>query len=115
MNRQQSSKVSRALSAARPNAFSPLRAAALTANGHTTVMVVRLLATQELRRSWRVRAHKRRSNVVNPNCPNCDRPMILVRAPQRPEEQHTFECESCGVVYMTADHVPITGKGQASP
>jgi transposase-like protein len=46
---------------------------------------------------------------MNPNCPNCGRPMALVAEPKRPEDQHTFECKVCKVIYMTEDHTPTTG------
>ena len=46
---------------------------------------------------------------TNPLCPNCSRPMDLVRAPEDPRDVHTFECQWCHVVFMTEDHVPIGG------
>jgi transposase-like protein len=50
---------------------------------------------------------------VNPICPNCGRPMTLVNRPKRQDDQHTFECEGCKVVYMTDDHTPVTGTADA--
>jgi hypothetical protein len=35
--------------------------------------------------------------------------MTLKNVPDRPREEHVFECSGCGVVYMTEDHVPIAG------
>jgi transposase-like protein len=49
---------------------------------------------------------------MNPNYPNCGRPMTLVTEVKRPEDQHTFECSGCKVVYMTEDHTPVTGPVQ---
>jgi hypothetical protein len=49
---------------------------------------------------------------VNPKCPNCGLPMTLITEPKRPEAQHTFECRGCKVIYMTDDHVPVTGTRQ---
>jgi hypothetical protein len=51
---------------------------------------------------------------VNPKCPNCNRPMILIAKPRWSGDPYTFECLGCGVVYMTDDHVPIPGNRRAS-
>jgi hypothetical protein len=48
--------------------------------------------------------------MENPTCPNCGRPMHLLVQPAKQEDQHTFRCDSCGIVYLTPDHVPITGR-----
>jgi hypothetical protein len=31
------------------------------------------------------------------------------RAPLPDDGPHTFECTRCGVVYMTEDHIPVSG------
>ena len=56
-----------------------------------------------------VAAETSENPVMNPKCPNCGRAMRLVAEPNRPEDQHTFACEGCGVVYLTEDHTPTTG------
>jgi len=43
----------------------------------------------------------------NPTCPNCGRTMDLVRSPERGNDQHTFKCAACQIVFMTADHQPV--------
>lgn len=55
------------------------------------------------------RSAELKAGHVDPKCPNCGRPMTLINKPLREEAQHTFECKSCGVSYMTDDHTPITG------
>lgn len=45
--------------------------------------------------------------MENPACPNCGRKMSLVRRPEKPEDQHTFKCNVCQLVFMTHDDVPI--------
>src|SRR4051812_23077335 len=44
-----------------------------------------------------------------PRCPNCGRNMVLVAAPESANEQHTFRCVNCNLVYMTPDHTPVAG------
>ena len=45
----------------------------------------------------------------NPQCPNCNRRMIVVREPTGPDQQYTFECEGCHLLFMAHDHEPVTG------
>ena len=46
----------------------------------------------------------------NPKCPNCGQTMILTRpSPAASNEQHTFECEGCHLLFMTEDHQAISG------
>lgn len=35
--------------------------------------------------------------------------MALMAEPHAEEEQHTFRCVNCNLVYMTPDHLPIEG------
>jgi hypothetical protein len=35
--------------------------------------------------------------------------MVLVAAPESANEQHTFRCVNCNLVYMTPDHTPVAG------
>jgi uncharacterized protein YbaR (Trm112 family) len=51
---------------------------------------------------------------MNPLCPNCSKPMGLLKAAERPNDEHAFECKTCGVVYMTTDHIPIAGPSDHS-
>lgn len=44
----------------------------------------------------------------NPKCPNCGRRMALVRQAAQPDEQHTFCCAVCNVVFITPDHEPVS-------
>ena len=46
---------------------------------------------------------------TNPTCPNCGRAMVAKHRPDTPKEQHTFQCERCNLVFMTEDHVPVSG------
>jgi hypothetical protein len=36
--------------------------------------------------------------------------MILKNLPDKSGDAHVFECSGCGVVYMTADHIPPNGR-----
>ncbi len=45
----------------------------------------------------------------NPKCPNCGHAMVLARQPAASNEQHTFECERCHLLFMTEDHEPVSG------
>ena len=47
--------------------------------------------------------------IENPKCPNCGQPMTLEHEPSRPNEQHAFQCQSCHLVFLTEDHLPISG------
>jgi len=40
--------------------------------------------------------------------------MTLIAEPKRPEDQHTFECDGCKIIYMTEDHTPTTGEPDPS-
>jgi tRNA(Ile2) C34 agmatinyltransferase TiaS len=56
----------------------------------------------------------------NPICPNCGHHMRLAEASTTSAMPNTFECQSCHVVFMTADHEPVFGEKprqakQASP
>lgn len=51
----------------------------------------------------------------NPKCPNCGRPMALIAKSERPDDLNTFECTGCKIVYMTSDHVPMTGHRTSPP
>ena len=35
-----------------------------------------------------------------PKCPNCGVRMIVVREPAGPDQQYTFECETCRLLFM---------------
>jgi transcription elongation factor Elf1 len=45
----------------------------------------------------------------NPKCPNCGHRMALARQPAAANEQHTFECERCHLLFMTEDHQSVSG------
>src|SRR5450631_1032029 len=47
----------------------------------------------------------------NPTCPNCGRPMTCreVDSSVPNDQAHIFECMQCNVVYMTEDHLPVSG------
>ena len=47
---------------------------------------------------------------ANPTCPNCGQPMTLVSPPNGEHDHHTFECRGCKVIYMTEDHIQVSGK-----
>jgi hypothetical protein len=50
------------------------------------------------------------TNAVSaPACPNCGRPMSLADGNSEDEQPNIFECRTCKVIYMTDDHVPVTG------
>jgi hypothetical protein len=56
----------------------------------------------------------RRLSVMeqNPTCPNCGRPMTVRdtgRPPLPDDGPHIFECRRCSVVFMTEDHIPVSG------
>ena len=53
-----------------------------------------------------------RRAFVNPRCPNCGRSMTLIRDAGNPNDQHTFECGGCKIIYMTEDHVPVAGNAK---
>ena len=44
-----------------------------------------------------------------PKCPNCGVRMIVVREPAGPDQQYTFECETCHLLFMAHDHEPVMG------
>jgi transposase-like protein len=49
----------------------------------------------------------------NVYCPNCGRPMRLVRAlphTRGEDEINVFECRACKVSFTTEDHMPIAGR-----
>jgi uncharacterized protein YbaR (Trm112 family) len=52
---------------------------------------------------------------ADPTCPNCGQPMTLVSPPNGDHDHHTFECKGCKVVYMTEDHIQVSGKHPPSP
>ena len=48
----------------------------------------------------------------NPTCANCGRPMSETAASWTRVgkwEVSVFECNVCGIVFYTEDHVPLTG------
>jgi len=47
--------------------------------------------------------------LENPTCPNCGRVMKLKERPGTPKDQHIFKCEVCNLVFMTEDHLPVSG------
>ena len=47
----------------------------------------------------------------DPTCPNCGQPMALIAPPKG--VHHRFECKNCNVVYMTEDHIPVSGERPA--
>ena len=55
--------------------------------------------------------HKRVSNTMlkSPTCANCGRPMTERPAHADESVLTVFECNSCGVVFYTEDHIPLTG------
>jgi hypothetical protein len=45
----------------------------------------------------------------SPTCPNCGRVMKLKERPGTPKHQHIFKCEVCNLVFMTQDHLLVSG------
>jgi hypothetical protein len=43
----------------------------------------------------------------NPTCPNCGHTMRLVHAPLANEDQHSFQCARCNLIFMTPDHEAV--------
>jgi len=50
----------------------------------------------------------------NPTCANCGRPMDLISARKSAQDEHTFECKVCNLVFMTEDHTPVSGLQHAA-
>jgi rubredoxin len=48
----------------------------------------------------------------NPTCPNCGKPMSFIRegvVTISNEDPRIYECEACNLVFMTEDHLAVSG------